>query len=72
MKKKYLKKPRIKEGEKFRYYDRCLWHIVGMMKDGDTDLVVIKSWNKYKQAWMYKAETKSMLQWWFDNYNKHF
>lgn len=43
-------------GKKFHYIDHDLWHIVTYFKDSDNHFVVIKSWAKYKQKWVYKVE----------------
>lgn len=59
------RKPEIKVGEKFYYYDRDLWHIVNIFQDGDDTMVVIKSWAKYKNRWCYKVEYKEGLEWFF-------
>jgi len=64
--KKKNKRPEIKVGEKFHYYDRDLWHIVNIFEDGEYTMVVIKSWAKYKARWCYKVEHKETLEWWFN------
>lgn len=46
----------IKVGDKFHYTDRDLWHVVNIFDDKDYKLIVIKSWSKYKQRWVYKVE----------------
>jgi hypothetical protein len=63
------KKLEIKPGQKFRWYDRDLWYIVDTLKDGDQELVVLKSWAKYKGYWVYKVESRESMEYWFDIYN---
>lgn len=63
---KKSKRPEIKVGEKFHYYDRDLWHIVNVFQDGEDTMVVIKSWAKYKNRWCYKVEYKETLEWYFN------
>ena len=63
------KKLEIKSGQKFRWYDRDLWYIVDLLKDGDQELVVLKSWARNKSYWVYKVELKETMEYWFDTYN---
>lgn len=60
----------IKVGEKFRWYDRDVWHIIGFVQDGNQELVALKSWAKYKLRWVYKLESRESMEQWFDIYNK--
>ena len=47
----------VKPGTKFHNSgDRDPWYIVGTVPDGNTILVVSKSWAKHKQRWVYKVE----------------
>lgn len=51
-------------GTKFHYaYDRDIWHIVNIVNDSNDLLIVIKSWNKYKQRWVYKVENIFTFIW---------
>ena len=61
-----MKEKKIKVGLKFHYYDRDLWHVVNLFKDGDTDFAVIKSWAKYKQRWCYKVEAVEWILWYLE------
>ena len=58
---------KIKVGEKFYWYDRDLWHIVHIFNDGDDEMVVLKSWSKYKQRWCYQVSSIETLNWWFSS-----
>ena len=51
----------IKVGFKFHYWDKDLWHVVSLFKDNGDDMVVIKSWAKYKQRWCYKVDYVCLL-----------
>lgn len=57
------RKPEIKVGEKFHWWDRDLWHIIDIFKDGDNEMIVLKSWAKYKNRWCYKVESREGLEW---------
>lgn len=63
---KKSKRPEIKVGAKFHYYDRDLWHIVNIFQDGEDTMIVMKSWAKYKNRWCYKVEDKEILEWFFN------
>lgn len=45
----------VEVGDKLYYEDMELWHVIGFVKDGDEDLVILKSWNKYKGWWIYRV-----------------
>lgn len=62
---KRKKNPEIKVGEKFHWWDRDLWHIVNIFKDGDCEMIVLKSWAKYKNRWVYNVEYKESLEYFF-------
>jgi len=64
------RKLEIKLGEKFRWYDRDLWYIIGFVQDKDQELVALKSWAKYKGYWVYKLVTREEMEEWFEIYNK--
>ena len=64
MKKKF-KIPDIKVGAKFYWWDRDLWHIIHIFEDEGTELIVLKSWAKYKQRWVFKVDFKDNLDWYF-------
>lgn len=42
----------LKPGKTF-YIHREKHHVVNYTFDGDTELIVVKSWNKYKNRWCY-------------------
>ena len=64
------KKPlEIKVGQKFRWYDRDLWYIVNIFQDNGEDLIVLKSWAKYRAYWIYKVESRDTMEYWFEKYN---
>jgi hypothetical protein len=56
----------IKPGLKFRGFDRDPWYVVTLFEDKGEEFVVIKSWAKYKQYWVYKVEAKESLQEWLE------
>ena len=60
----------IKIGEKFRWYDRDIWYIIGFVQDGDQVLVALKSWARVRSKWVYKLESKEIMEEWFNEYNK--
>ena len=60
---KKFKIPEIKVGSKFHWWDRDLWHIIHIFEDEGTELVVLKSWAKYKQRWVFKVDFKDSLDW---------
>ena len=62
---KKFKIPEIKVGSKFHWWDRDLWHIINIFEDEGTELVVLKSWAKYKQRWVFKVDFKDNLDWYF-------
>lgn len=62
---KKCKRPSIEVGSKFRWYDRDLWHIINIFEDGGKELVVLKSWAKYKNRWVFKVDFKENLEWFF-------
>ena len=63
MKNKIYQTDDIKAGFKFRYADGDLWHVVALFRDGK-DMVVIKSWAKYKRYWVYKVCSMwNLLDW---------
>lgn len=53
----------VKTGFKFRGLDRDLWHVVGTLPDGDSTVVVVKSWAKYKRRWCYEVYSPYTFQW---------
>lgn len=57
----------IKPGVKFHWYDRDLWHIVHIFQDGDYTMVVLKSWAKYKNRWVYEVADKEVIEWWLES-----
>ena len=64
------KKPlEIKVGQKFRWYDRDLWYIVNIFQDNGEDLIVLKSWAKYKNRWTYRVESRYIMEYYFEEYN---
>ena len=65
----FIKKHPI--GQKFRYIDYDLWHIVTYFKD-NRDFVVIKSWSKYKRRWCYKVEDVITFDWTLDLCEREF
>ena len=60
------KRPEIKVGAKFLWWDRDLWHIINIFEDNGEEMVVLKSWAKYKQRWVYQVESKEALEYFFD------
>ena len=62
------KKPEIKVGAKFHWWDRDLWHIINIFEDGEYTMVVLKSWAKYKNRWVYKVDYKENIEWFFDRF----
>ena len=60
----------IKIGEKFRWYDRDIWYIIGFVQDGDQVLVALKSWARVRSKWVYRLELKEIMEEWFNEYNK--
>lgn len=64
------RKLEIKVGEKFRWYDRDLWYIIGIIDDGGQELIALKSWARLRSKWVYKLETRESMEYWFDAYNK--
>ena len=59
------KRPEIKVGAKFHWWDRDLWHIINIFEDDGCTLVVLKSWAKYKQRWVFKVDSKENIEWFF-------
>ena len=60
-------KKAIKPGLKYRGIDRDLWYIVTIISDDGNELVVTKSWNKWKQSWLYTIASLDGIQWILDN-----
>lgn len=60
------KRPEIKIGSKFHWWDRDLWHIVNIFYDGDYEMIVLKSWAKYKNRWVYEVTYREVLDDYFD------
>ena len=58
---------KVEVGEKFHWYDRDLWHIVNIFNEGQSTLVVLKSWSKYKNRWCYQVTGKGDIEWWFQS-----
>ena len=56
----------IKPGLKFRGFDRDPWYVVTLFEDKGEEFVVIKSWAKHKQYWVYNVEAKESLQEWLE------
>ena len=56
-------------GQKFRWYDRDLWYIVNIFQDNGEDLIVLKSWAKYKNRWTYRVESRYIMEYYFEEYN---
>lgn len=59
------KRPEIKVGAKFHWWDRDLWHIINIFEDDGETLVVLKSWAKYRQKWIFKVDFKENIEWFF-------
>ncbi len=65
MAKKYNIPEEIKPGVKFRWNNHELWHIVGTLPDGGETVVVIKSWSRLRNYWVYDVVMKeTLLDWW--------
>ena len=62
------KKPEIKVGSKFHWYDRDLWHIIDIFQDGDEEMIVLKSWAKYRNRWIYQVEYRFILEDYLDRH----
>lgn len=60
------KRPEIKVGTKFHWWRKELWHIVNVFKDGDETMVVLKSWAKYRNKWVYEVDYAWDLEEFFD------
>ena len=60
----------VKTGMKFRGTDRDLWHVVGTLPDGDSTVVVAKSWAKYKHRWVYNVFSEYTFSWIMDHQNE--
>lgn len=65
---KKCKRPSIEVGSKFRWYDRDLWHIIDIFQDGDEEMIVLKSWAKYKNRWIYQVEYRFILEDYLDRH----
>lgn len=50
-------------GQKYIGTDRDPWYVVGSVQDGEEEVVVVKSWAKYKQRWVYNAKPKESVLW---------
>ena len=61
------KKPEIKVGTKFHWWDRDLWHIINIFEYEGSELVVLKSWAKYKNRWVFKVDSMENIQWFLDH-----
>lgn len=61
------KRPEIKVGAKFHWWDRDLWHIINVFEDDGETLVVLKSWAKYKHRWVFKVDSKENIEWFFSS-----
>ena len=59
-------KKEIKPGLKYRGIDRDLWYVITIITDDGNELVVSKSWNKWKQSWLYTIASTSSIQWVLD------
>ena len=59
---------KIEVGEKFHWYDRDLWHIINIFQHDNETFVVLKSWAKYKNRWVFKVDTKESIEWWFSTH----
>ena len=57
----------LKPGLKFRGIDRCLWHVVGSVCDGNELLWVCKSWALYKGYWVYEVKSSIVMNWILDH-----
>ena len=43
-------------GKKFHWCDRkTVYHVAGFFQDGDSDLIILKYYNKYKKGWYYNC-----------------
>lgn len=60
-------KKEIKPGLKYRGIDRDLWYVVTIISDDGNELVVSKSWNKWKQSWLYAIASIGSIQWVLDH-----
>ena len=60
-------KKAIKPGLKYRGLDRDLWYVVTIISDDGNELVVTKSWNKWKQSWYYTIASLNSIQWILDH-----
>ena len=60
-------KKEIKPGLKYRGIDRDLWYVVALINDAGNELVVIKSWNKWKRNWFYNIASRNNFQWILDH-----
>ena len=66
MKNKEYTKEDIKVTFKFHYSDKDLWHVVSLFTDNGEDMVVIKSWAKYKRYWVYKVDSVEFILDWLN------
>lgn len=66
---KKCKRPPIEVGSKFHLWDRNLWHIIDIFQDGDEEMIVLKSWAKYRNGWIYQVEYRFILE---DYLNRHY
>lgn len=57
----------IKPGLKYRGIDRDLWYVVSVINDAGNELVVVKSWNKWKKNWFYNIGSRAGVQWILDH-----
>lgn len=65
---KKCKRPPIEVGSKFHWYDRDLWHIIDIFQDGDEEMIVLKSWAKYRNRWIYQVEYRFILEDYLDRH----
>ena len=59
--------PLLKPGFKYRYL-KSLWHVVTVFTDNGEEMVVVKSWAKYKRIWIYDVIHKETLIWYLTNH----
>ena len=64
-------KDNLKPGHKFYFSRNEPYHIVTSFIDNESELFVIKSWNKYKQRWSYEIVSRYCLEDWFDMHNNY-
>ena len=61
------KKPEIKVGTKFHWYDRDLWHIINIFEHDGHTMVVLKSWAKYKNRWTFAVSYRENIEWFLNS-----